>query len=275
VLQLKNQDMKKLLLLSFALLFVSALFARPVVLNNLAAGSTYVISTDTLELYDTLGNKINNGTIRITGSDPKADALVGHIWLKNTTNTDMTNVFVRRKVNQEVENTGNSFCFGVQCYPPFVGESSVADTAKVGIYNKSFYADYYPDIMDDGGHGGLTSVTYEFFDNLTFGVPVSAKATIEFLVSASSINEDKLVFKGPYPNPASQSTNFEYNLPAAFKSAQVIIRNMLGVEIEDMSLQNRSGKITFDLSSYAAGIYFYTLMVDGNIIQSKKLIVKH
>jgi hypothetical protein len=262
--------MKKLILFTFSVLFVSAVFARPVTTDNLLNGPNFLSASDTLELYDNLGNKINNATIKVTGSDPNVDALVGYIWLKNTTSTEMPNVYVRRTMNQEVVNTTNSFCFGVNCYPPWVNESAIADTAKVGIINKSFYADYYPD-----GNGGLTSITFEFFDNITFGVPVSAKATIEFLISATSVKEDKLVFKGPYPNPASQMTSFEYNLPSTANSARLIIRNSLGVEVENSMLDNQSGKKSINVSSYPSGIYFYTLVVDGKTIQSKKIIVKH
>ena len=262
--------MKKLLLFAFSVLFVSAVFARPVTIHDILAGPNSLSATDTLELYDNLGNKINNATIKVSGTDPNVDALVGYIWLKNTTNTEMPNVYVRRSMNQEVANTTNSFCFGVNCYPPWVNESAIADTAKVGIINKSFYADYYPD-----GNGGLTSITFEFFDNITFGVPVSAKATIEFHISATSVKEDKLVFKGPYPNPASQMTSFEYNLPSSANSAQLIIRNSLGVEVENSMLDNQSGKKSINVSNYSSGIYFYTLVVDGKTIQSKKIIVKH
>jgi hypothetical protein len=262
--------MKKLLLFAFSVLFVSAVFARPVTIHTILAGPNSLSATDTLELYDNLGNKINNATIKVSGTDPNVDALVGYIWLKNTTNTEMPNVYVRRSMNQEVANTTNSFCFGVNCYPPWVNESAIADTAKVGIINKSFYADYYPD-----GNGGLTSITFEFFDNITFGVPVSAKATIEFHISATSVKEDKLVFKGPYPNPASQMTSFDYNLPSSANSAQLIIRNSLGVEVENSMLDNQSGKKSINVSNYSSGIYFYTLVVDGKTIQSKKIIVKH
>jgi len=262
--------MKKTILSIFSILLVSLLSARPAATDYQFSGSRYIIGTDTLELYDTLGNKINNSTIKISGSDPSVDALVGHIWLKNTTNVEMPNVFVRRIINQEVVNTTNSFCFGVICYPPWVGESSMADTAKVGITNKSFYADYYPD-----GHGGLTSITFEFYDNVTFGVPVSAKATIEFHISANSTNEDKLVFKGPFPNPSSQTASFEYNIPSSQSNAHLVIRNMLGVEVENTMLEQRSGKKAIDVSGYASGIYFFALIVDGKVVQSKKMIVKH
>ncbi len=262
--------MKKLLLFTFTLLLLSVLTARPLTLQSIHSDSNYILSTDTLELYDTLGNIINNSTIRITSSDPDVDPMVGHIWFKNTTNTEMPNVKVRRIINQEVEGSMNTFCFGTSCYGPSTDESPVADTAKVGIINKSFYADYSPN-----QNGGITSITYEFFDSITFGVRVSAKATIEFHLSANSINEDKLVFKGPYPNPASLSVNFEYNLPATVRNARLIIRNLLGVEMENIAIETRSGKKSIDVNNFASGIYFYSLILDGKVIQSKKMIVKH
>lgn len=262
--------MKKLILFAVSILFVSVLAARPVTLQHLISDSKYILGTDTLELYDTLGKKINNSTIKITGSNPSADVLVGYMWIKNTTTTEMANVFVRRVVNYEVPGTSNSFCFGVFCYGPMTNVSTFPVTLASGVIDKSFYADYYPD-----GHGGLSSITYEFFDNVSFGVPVVAKATIEFHISASGVDDNKLVFKGPYPNPASQNATFEYNLPANYTNSQLVIRNMLGVEVDNFTFENRSGKKSIDVSNYASGIYFYTISVDGKTIQSKKMIVKH
>lgn len=261
--------MKQLLLSLFSILLVTMTFAGPQK-QYIQAGNLKHVPGDTLELYNTDGNKINNMTISVSGSDPSVDALVGYIWLKSTITTDLTNVYVRRVVNQEVDGSTNSFCFGINCYPPWVNESAVADTVKVGQTNKSFYADYYPE-----GNGGLTSITYEFFDNITLGVPVSAKATIEFGISGTPVYTDKLVFKGPYPNPASQSASFEYNFPSSSNNAVLIIRNMLGVEMENITFENQNGKKTIDVSSYASGIYFYSLVVDGKVLQSKKMVVKH
>jgi hypothetical protein len=50
---------------------------------------------------------------------------------------------------------------------------------------------------------------------------------------------------------------------------------MLGIEVENMLLESRSNKKSINVSTYPSGIYFYTLVVDGKVIQSKKLIVKH
>jgi hypothetical protein len=262
--------MKKLLLLTFSLVFVSVLSARPVNTQFVLTGNSYIAAIDTLELYDTLGHKINNGKITITATSPTTDVIAGHIWIKNTTSTTMNNVYVRRIINFEVPGTMNSFCFGVNCYGPSTSVSTIPTVLTAGVIDKSFYGDYYPD-----GHGGTTSITYEFFDNTTFSAPVKAKATIDYRLSFVGIEDNKLVFKGPFPNPSNQQTNFEYNIPAGNDNAQIIIRNTLGVEMANYPIENQSGKKTIDVSNFASGIYFYTFIVDGKIVQSKKMIIKH
>lgn len=266
--------MKKLILLAFTLCLFTSVSARPSITPMLIT-DCYVSVPDTLELYDTLGNMITDGILKVNSSDPDIEAMVGYIWVKNASDSKLSNVYVRRTINQEVAGTQNYFCFGINCYSPATNESSYAVEIDAVTVNKSFYADYIPDIDGTGGHGGLTSVTYEFFDNISLSAPVSAKTTIEFHLSASSISEDKLVFKGPYPNPSSQNAHFEYNLPISYSTAKVSIRNLLGVEVESFVLENGSGKKSIDVSSFPSGIYFYTLLADGNMIQSKKMIVKH
>lgn len=261
--------MKKLLLFSFSLLVISLASARTLPLQNMISG--FKIGNDTIELYDTLGNKINNGVIKITSTNPLVDVITGHIWLKNTTTTLMPKVYVHRTINQEVSGTENYFCFGKNCYGSGTDQSPNPDTIQIGgVLNKSFYGDYSP-----YGHAGMTSVTYEFFDSTTFGKRVSAKTTVEFKLSAAGISDDKLLLKGPNPNPSSQYATFEYNLPAGYSVAHLIIRNMLGVEVDNITLDNRSGKKAINVSNYSSGIYFYTFIVDNKIVQSKKMIVKH
>lgn len=262
--------MKNILLFTFSFAIIATLSARPLNLTDALSGSVYISGTDTLELYDTLGNKINNGKITVTGTNPSVETISGYIWVKNTTTSAMTAVYVRRSVNDEIFGSINWFCFGPTCYGPAVSVSPNPTTIGAGVTNKTFYGDYYP-----GGNTGITSITYEFFDNTTFMKPVKARATIDFRISLVGIDDDKFVFKGPFPNPSSQSANFEFNLPLRYKSAQIIIRNILGVEVENCLLDNRSGAKTIDVSRYASGIYFYTFLADGKVIQSKKMIVKH
>lgn len=261
--------MKKILLFALVVLSSCLISAR-------ASGLKFelpdmVISIpDTLELYDTLGNMINNEAITVSSLDLNIEPLQAFIWVKNACETPMQNIFVRRTVNEEVSGSMNSFCFGINCYGPTTNESTVPVEIAAGVTDKSFYGDYTPN-----GNGGSTSITYEFFDNVTFGVPVSAKTTVIYKISAMGIDDNQLVFKGPFPNPASQNASFEYNIPSGYTHTKLIVRDMLGVEVISTQLDDKNGKKTIDVSNLASGIYFYTLKSGNKILLSKKLIVKH
>lgn len=229
-----------------------------------------VVGSEPLVLQDELGNKINNGTVRLTSNDVNTYQIQAHIWIQNQSFVELNNIYVKRTMNQEVPGTTNSICFGTQCYPPWVAISLDPFTIPADKLDKSFYGDYLPE-----KNGGITSITYEFYDSLTLSFPLYGKTTIEYHLSGLGVNEDKFVFKGLYPNPASQNAIFEYNLPASASTAQIIIRNMLGVEMENTTFTNRNGKKSIDVSKYPSGVYFYTIVMDGKITQSKKLIVKH
>jgi hypothetical protein len=229
-----------------------------------------VVGSDLLELQDDLGNRINDGILKVNSSDVNVYQMQAHIWIKNQSFVNLDYIYVKRTVNQEVTGSNNSVCFGVLCYPPWVGTSIDPYLVAADALDKSFYGDYQPVKTS-----GVTSITYEFYDSLTLTFPVYAKTTVEYHLSGVGIDENNRVFKGPYPNPASKTTVFEYNLPSSAASAHLVIRDMLGVEVENILIDNRLGKKGIDVSRYASGIYFYSFIVDGKVIHSKKLIVKH
>ncbi len=229
-----------------------------------------LMGSEPIQLQDEAGNRINDGIIKINSSDVDVFQLQAHIWIKNQSFIDLNNIYVKRTINQEVAGSNNSVCFGVQCYPPWVGTSLDPYLVAADSLDKSFYGDYQPT-----KNGGLTSITYEFYDSLTLTFPVYAKTTVEYHLSGVGVNEDQAEFKGPYPNPSSKTATFEYNLPSSANTTRLLIRNLLGVEVANISIENRSAKKTIDVSSYAAGIYFYSLVTNGKVVQSKKMIVKH
>ena len=262
--------MKKLLLFSLFCLLISIAWASAPGKSQLnSSEKMFNIGTDSLELFDLAGNKINNSTIRILSTDPSIELMVGKVRLKNNTTSDLL-IYAHKTVDPEVAGSTNSFCLNPSCYGPLTFTSTIVDSIHSGAIDTSFYIDYFP-----SGFGGLTTFTFEFYDSISHATPIYAKTTIEFLVSAAGVSEEKLIFKGPYPNPASQTATFEYNLPASYSKAQLIIRNMLGVEVENVFLKNNSGRKTVDVSNFSSGIYFYSFILDGKVIQAKKLIVKH
>ncbi|MFT4071044.1 MAG: hypothetical protein QM654_03880 [Dysgonamonadaceae bacterium] len=79
-----------------------------------------------------------------------------------------------------------------------------------------------------------------------------------------------------YPNPCTQSTTIPYKLPDAFSSAQLMITNEKGALIQISSLPaSEENSISINTSSFkTSGIYLYSLLVDGKLIDTKRMIVK-
>jgi hypothetical protein len=72
--------------------------------------------------------------------------------------------------------------------------------------------------------------------------------------------------------PVANSTIIGYHLPSGTTSAQLIFTNAAGQKVKQMQLDN-SGRVRINTSSFSAGIYFYTLSVNGKLFQTKKMVI--
>lgn len=77
------------------------------------------------------------------------------------------------------------------------------------------------------------------------------------------------------PNPASGIIQMNYDLGNIHPGLNIFkVYDMTGHEVYETILANGSGGIHWDVSSWPAGMYFYTVRREQNIIASGKLIVK-
>ncbi|MDR2233610.1 MAG: tail fiber domain-containing protein [Tannerella sp.] len=78
-----------------------------------------------------------------------------------------------------------------------------------------------------------------------------------------------------FPNPYNYTSTIRYTLPQAFGSAKIIITSTSGVTMKHLPLAAGSGagQITVDAGSLPAGMYFYSLVIDGTKVDTKKMIV--
>ena len=74
------------------------------------------------------------------------------------------------------------------------------------------------------------------------------------------------------PNPASGTTVINYTLPQKFASARIILTDNTGKTINQYALAN-SGQLAIKINTLAAGIYNYSLVVDGLIYDTKQMVV--
>lgn len=75
------------------------------------------------------------------------------------------------------------------------------------------------------------------------------------------------------PNPAKGSTRISYQIPAA-SHAQLLLTDNSGKTVKTVSL-TQAGYVDVNTTALSSGVYNYTLVVDGKITETKKLIVVH
>lgn len=92
----------------------------------------------------------------------------------------------------------------------------------------------------------------------------------------SHIKTDNYDLKQNYPNPFNPSTTIEFNLPKA-GNVSVKVFDVAGHEyvtdINNMSLNAGNFKMNFNGNSLSTGVYFYSLVVDGVSVSTKKFVL--
>lgn len=75
------------------------------------------------------------------------------------------------------------------------------------------------------------------------------------------------------PNPFAEQTTISYSLPDNTVKAQMLFYNAQGKLIQSTELsQKGKGTLNVFASDLSSGIYTYTLVVDGKIIETKKMV---
>ena len=76
------------------------------------------------------------------------------------------------------------------------------------------------------------------------------------------------------PNPFKDNTAIKYTIPQNTKSASLLIYDMNGKQINQFVLSQRGmGIVTIEGSQLEAGMYLYSLIVDGTVIDVKRMIL--
>ena len=75
------------------------------------------------------------------------------------------------------------------------------------------------------------------------------------------------------PNPFAEQTTITYNVPTSVAKAQLIFFNANGQIIHTVDIKTRgNGKVNVFASDLSSGLYHYTLVADGKVVDSKKMV---
>jgi hypothetical protein len=75
------------------------------------------------------------------------------------------------------------------------------------------------------------------------------------------------------PNPFTEQTEIRYSIPANVKQAFICIFDMQGTMLKKIDVVKNSNQITIQGSEFAAGMYLYSLVVDGKEVDTKRMIL--
>jgi hypothetical protein len=195
-----------------------------------------------------------------------ADALMtAHVTILNNGSTPQY-VFVARISQTLAPGHVSYFCWN-QCYDPVIDVSPDSTLILPGESTSIFNGDLNP-----LGYEGSSTVSYAYFDRN--GDTAFASFTYDALPTGINELSAKGSIRTPFPNPANAYTKIFYSVNSG-KDARIIICNMLGSTIKEIKLNDNQNTLTVSTGDLQQGIYFYSLVVDGKSVSSKKLIVSH
>ena len=76
------------------------------------------------------------------------------------------------------------------------------------------------------------------------------------------------------PNPFASSTTIYYTLPEKFTSARVLITDKSGKRLKEVNISGAGeGSIDINTPTLPAGVYQYSLIVDGKLVDTKQMVL--
>lgn len=182
-------------------------------------------------------------------------------------------VTCERTIISITEGAGNNFCFG-NCFPDDVSFTEVTIDPISGIdpnmpyYPYEFSAHFKPydpmtwEMLPEGAE---LTVQYTFTER--GGEPMTFEFYFRYDTSSVDENVSKL-FSNAYPNPASNFVNFDCEM----QNATIAIYNMMGQEVIRQDVND--SHVSINISDLTDGIYFYSVIVNGDAVKTSKLVVR-
>ncbi len=91
---------------------------------------------------------------------------------------------------------------------------------------------------------------------------------------STEITAEKAVLYQNVPNPFNISTEIKYYVPESTQSAVIYLFNLQGALLKTFKVNNKGdGSITVTASELKAGMYTYSLVTDGKVISTKRMIL--
>lgn len=139
----------------------------------------------------------------------------------------------------------------------------------------------YPELVSENEHGYL-SVNYIGLIPVMIEALKKQKEQIDDLQNMLTANKsdfgqsssNKSVLFQNTPNPFSDETKISYFIDESSINADIYLYDLQGKQLKRLEIKNKgNGSFTVNSFDLDAGIYLYTLIVDGEEVESKRLIL--
>ncbi len=204
-----------------------------------------------------------------TGEDIE---LVTYLDVKNNASKSMS-VILKKSLLQMMDSTTTTMCWADNCYPEhvFISPPKVMEGGEI---NPEFSGHYMWMGQKKTFTPGESHIRWVFYDEAN---PNDSASLMVYYTSygagIAGAGDPRGSIASVYPNPAKTQATVSYSIQAGH-SGTLIVRDILGNAKSKVEL-NGSGKVTISVTDFADGIYFCTLLVDGKLSHSRKMIVKH
>jgi hypothetical protein len=152
------------------------------------------------------------------------------------------------------------------------GKKSVAYTELIPYLVKAIQQLEKQNHTQDSLITALTSSVSSYCSNSNVRLTGIAGGTI----NQQNINlsdADVIVLNQNTPNPFAEQTTITYNVPAKYKFAQMVFKTIEGKIIRTVDITTKGrGQLNVFANDLSAGLYVYSLIVDGEIVDTKKMV---
>lgn len=133
-----------------------------------------------------------------------------------------------------------------------------------GVSNNTIYLDAIQNLKD--------TVTYTYIDSNGCRNSASDGVNVNICEGINNISNNYTL--SIFPNPFTVSATVTYNLPSGTKNAALIAYDVLGREAAVYKLPNPAGQLSITSANLNSGIYFYTLVADGQVLTVRKMVIE-
>jgi hypothetical protein len=86
-------------------------------------------------------------------------------------------------------------------------------------------------------------------------------------------NDDLPMLAQNIPNPHGNTTNIQFNIPKNCANAQIVFFNEQGMILNSVEINTKGrGQLNVNAEMLENGLYFYSLIIDGKKVDTKKMV---